>query len=135
MIVIDSCVWIAYSNNKKTKEVEVLNTLLANQVEIAVTSVIILETIAGERDLKKYKEIKETLESFDLIKVDHDTIMLAIEIYRACQDIGQTMKYLDCMIAASCIQYDLEIFSDDKHFDIMAEVTKRLKVYACYERD
>ena len=55
--------------------------------------------------------------------------MLAIEIYRACEDIGKTMKYLDCMIAASCIQYDLEIFSSDKHFDIMAEVTKRLRVY------
>ena len=129
MIVIDSSVWIAYSNNIKTKEVEILNNLLKNQVEIAVTSIIILETIAGEWDLKKYKEIKETLESFDLIRVDHFTIMLAIEIYRKCEDIGKTMKYLDCMIAASCIQYDLEIFSSDKHFNIMADVTKRLKVY------
>ena len=129
MIVIDSNILINYFNNKKMKEVEILDNLIKNQVEIAVTSIIILETIAGERDLKKYKEIKETLESFDLIRVDHSTIMLAIEIYRACEDIGKTMKYLDCMIAASCIQYDLEIFSSDKHFDIMAEVTKRLRVY------
>ena len=132
MIVIDSSIWIDFFNgDKKTKEVEILNDLLNNDIKIAVTSAVMLEVIAPERNEQKYQRINKQLDKLDLIKVDHDTIMLAIEIYRACQDVGQTMKYLDCMIAASCIQYDLEIFSSDKHFDIMAEVTKRLKVYAC----
>ena len=130
MIVIDSSIWIDFFNgDKKTKEVEILNDLLNNDIKIAVTSAVMLEVIAPERNEQKYQRINKQLDKLDLIKVDHDTIMLAIEIYRACQDVGQTMKYLDCMIAASCIQYDLEIFSSDKHFDIMAEVTKRLRVY------
>jgi len=129
MIVIDSSILIDFFENENKKEVKILRDLINSNVEIAVTSVIILETISGERDLKKYKEIKETLESFTLIKVDHDTIMLAIEIYRACEDVGKTMKYMDCMIASSCIENDVEIFAEDKHFDIIAEVTGRLKIY------
>ena len=128
MIVIDSNILIDYFNGEKTKEIEILEDLIDDDTA-AVTSVVLMETIATERNISKYERIKKEAERFSIIKTDHDCIMLAIEIFRACEGVGKTMKYLDCIIAASCIQYDLPIFSNDSHFEIMAEVTGQLKIY------
>ena len=136
MIVADSGVWIDYFNNVKNKASETLSKLISEDVEIGVNYLIICEVLQGKLNEKKYQETKEILDSFKLLEINYDTIILASNIFRACQRgiktnniTGQTIKTIDCIIASNCIEYDLELLHRDTHFDFISKIIGQLKIY------
>jgi predicted nucleic acid-binding protein len=129
MVVIDSSILIDLFNGTDNKETETLSNLVKQNKKIGFNSIIMFEITSGERNEPKYQRIKKGLNNFTLFKVDHNTIIQAIEIYRQCEDVGKTISPNDCIIASSCIENDVAIFSRDQHFDFIAKITGQLKVY------
>jgi len=135
MIIVDTSVWIDFFKNKKNRETEILLTLIGKNKRIGVNSIIIQEVLQGKINEKDYINAKEILNNFTLYEVKHKTIINAIAIYRACVKgkgntlTGQTVSPFDCIIASSVIEYDLEIFSSDAHFEFISKITGKLKIY------
>jgi predicted nucleic acid-binding protein len=134
MIIVDSDIWINFFKNIENKETKELSYLLRNKIEIGTNSIIVTEILQGKSDDKEYQRIKYILNTFKIYWVDHQDILDAGDIFRACRKGNETMtsktlQTTDCIIAANCIKNNIELFSGDKHFDIIAEITGKLRIY------
>ena len=135
MIVVDSGVLIDLFDNTKNKTSEILAKLLTNREKIAINYLVIAEVLQGFKNEKEYQRIKKALENLELLEINYNTIIGATNIFRACQKgidnniTGQTMKTIDCIIASNCIENNLELLHRDVHFDFIAEITGKLKIY------
>ena len=129
MIIVDSSVLISWINNEDTNETKILSNLLRTKQTIGINSIIKMEVLQGIRNGKEYEQIQRILSNFICYHINHDTIVKASLLFIECQDNGFTPKSPDHIIAQSCIENDVAIFSKDKHFDTIAEVTGKLKVY------
>jgi predicted nucleic acid-binding protein len=129
MIIVDSSVLIDWLNDDETPETKILSRLLRDKQPIGINSIIEMEVLQGIRDGKGYEQIQRILSNFMCYHIGHETIVKASLLFRECQDNGFTPKSPDSIIAQSCIENDVPIFSKDVHFDKIAEITGKLKVY------
>ena len=137
MIIIDSNIWIDFFKNIENQETKELSYLLRNKIAVGSNSIIVTEVLQGKREEKEYQRIKHVLNTFRVYRINHETILNAGDIFRTCQNgikedkniSGKTMKTCDCIIASSCIENDVMIFSKDKHFKLMAEFFPQLKIF------
>jgi predicted nucleic acid-binding protein len=138
MIMVDSGVWIDLFKKRINKETDILKDILRKNENIGINYLVIAEILQGEQNKREYQRIKGILETFDLLEIDYNTILTATDIFRACQKgikqnniTGQTMKTIDCIIASNCIENNLKLLHNDKHFDFIEKITGQLKVYKC----
>ena len=136
MIMVDSGVLIDLFNKTENEEKETLKKLLRDRKKIAVNYLIIAEVLQGKQNEKEYQKIKMALDNLELLEINYNTIIRATNIFRACQKgikqnniTGQTMKTIDCIIASNCIENDLELLHNDKHFDFIEKITGQLEIY------
>jgi predicted nucleic acid-binding protein len=129
MTIIDSCIIIDFVNDIENEETNILSRLLRNKRPIGINSIIELEVLQGFSEEKEYQRIKSILSCFECLPVNHNTIHKAIDIYRECRKKGHTILMPDNIIASSCIENNVPIFSRDKGFDIIANITGLLKLY------
>jgi len=88
-----------------------------------------MELLQGITDDKEHSRLKVILSSFKCYPMNHNSIMEAGNIYRECQKNGYIIKPIDCIIATNCIENNLELFHKDNHFNIISNVTKKLRIY------
>ena len=138
MIIVDSDIWIDFFNNKENTETKELGYLLRNKIDVGSNSIIFVEVTQGLLDDKEYQRGRHILSTFRIYPINNETIIRAGEIHRTCQKgikardgiiKGKTLKTSDCIIASSCIENDLPLFSRDKHFKMMTEFFPQLKIY------
>ena len=61
---------------------------------------------------------QQTLESLYYLEIKKEIFVLSAEIYRSLRVRGITIrKTLDCIIAASAIQYQVPLLHNDRDFD------------------
>ena len=118
MIVADTSVWIDYVRGVVSRQTDLLDeALLENRV--VTGDLIIAEFLQGFRegsDLKKAKEIMDSLEYFDLL--GRKNAYRVAENYRNLRKQGVThRKMADLIIATFCIEQDFELIHNDRDFD------------------
>lgn len=135
MIIIDSNIWIDFFKDIENEETKQLSYLLRNKIEMGANSLIVTEVLQSLMDDKEHNQIKHIFNTFKIHKIQNEMIVMAGDIFRLCRKgnkekniTGKTLKTTDCIIAAQCIIDDVAIFSRDKHFAMIAEVTE-LKIY------
>jgi len=108
MVIVDTSVWIDFleGKNKDKEQFKIFIELLNNE-KVGLNSIIMAEILQGKKTEKQYQNTKNILDTFKLFIVTHNTIIKASKISMACQRIGETIKLTDCIIAASCIEYNL----------------------------
>jgi predicted nucleic acid-binding protein len=117
MIVVDSSVWIDYFNGKITKQTNILDSLLGNEM-IVIGDIILTEVLQGfhsDRDFNKAKKLFETL-FFDPM-LGKELAVKSAENYRFLRKEGVTVrKTIDVIIATFCIENNLPLLHSDKDF-------------------
>lgn len=128
MIVADSSVWIDYFNGKRTRQTDLLDSFLGNEL-IVIGDIILTEVLQGFRNDKDFKKAKQLLGSLIFREMLGEE--LAVESarnYRRLRKKGVTArKTIDVMIATFCIASDLPLLHDDRDFGPMERYLK-LKV-------
>jgi hypothetical protein len=118
MVLVDSSVWIEYfKGNIKTIA---LNNLL--DVNTVCINDLILSELLPSINQKKEKELKELLLTITKIPL---TINWNTIIYMQTQNLKNGLNKVgiaDLIIAQNVIDNDLELFSLDKHFEIMSSL-------------
>ena len=71
------------------------------------------EKRSGVKDLLK--------ESFDLLSLDNDTVLVYCTLYQALKDRGESIPDADLLIAAAAISRGIPLKTGDQHFERLKE--------------
>ena len=129
MIFLDSTVLIDYFNGKNNWQVEVLDTILGNEL-VAIGDYVLTEVLQGFRNDKDFQKAKTILLSFPCFDIGGKEIAIqSAKNYRSLRKKGVTIrKTIDVMIATFCIENGFVLLHNDKDFEPFEEYLK-LKVY------
>ena len=122
MIFIDSSVWIDYFNGRITKQTNILDSLVGNEL-IVVGDIILTEVLQGFQQDKDFDKARELLDCFvfkDML--GKEIAVKSAKNYRILRKNGVTVrKTIDVIIATFCIENDLMLLHSDRDFRIMGE--------------
>lgn len=130
MIVVDTTVWIDFFHGAGTPEDRHLQQLITAGRSLALTDLIFCEILQGIRQDAAFEQTRDLLLLYPILRLERlATFKHASRIYRTGRKRGLTVrKTIDCLIAALCIEEDVELFHKDADFDAIARVAP-LRVY------
>ncbi len=130
MIVVDTTVWIDFFGAKGTPFDLHLTRLIEQGESLGLTDLVYCEVLQGIRDEMDFVRLRGILQSYPILRMrglhlfEH-----AAGIYRDCRRRGFTIrKTIDCLIAATCLENDAELYHNDRDFDAIARV-RDLKIH------
>jgi len=120
MIFVDSSVWIDYFNGRITKQTDLLDTLLGNEL-VVIGDIVLTEVLQGfqnDRDFVKAKKLFDSL--YFMSMLGKKLAIKSAENYRKLKKKGITArKTIDVIIATFCIENNLLLLHSDRDFRIM----------------
>jgi predicted nucleic acid-binding protein len=132
VILVDTSVWVSYLRGSTSAGARVLDRLLAEEVPVALSSVIAMELVQGVASeamadtLATYLSTQRRIESED----PWATALAAAGMYAACRAAGYNIRStLDCWIARLAIEHGHMLLHEDRDFDHLAAVVPELVVY------
>ena len=123
MIVVDSSVWIATLRQLETQSVKTLRALtLANDKQILVGDLVLLEVLQGARDDAHAARIERNMRRFAVVPMLDDALALrAAQGFRTLRAKGVTIrKTVDLIIGTYCMAFGHRLLHDDRDFGPMA---------------
>lgn len=122
MIFVDSSVWIDYFNGRITKQTNILDSLVGDEL-IIVGDIILTEVLQGFRQDKDFNKARELLDCFIFKEMlGMDIAVESAKNYRILRKKGVTVrKTIDVIIATFCIENDLPLLHSDRDFRAMEE--------------
>ncbi len=131
MIVVDSSVWIDYFNGEVTKQTNILDSLIDNEL-IVIGDIILTEVLQGFHNDSDYKQAKELFDSLIFKQMlGKDQAIKSAENYRFLRKKGITVrKTIDVIIATFCIENSFTLLHSDKDFE---PIEKHLDLKVLYQ--
>lgn len=122
MILVDSSVWIAHLQGRKTAQTEKL-VEASGREPLLVGDLILLEILQGARDEVQARRIEQGLSACQLVNLlDADLAIRAGRHYRALRRLGITIrKTADLVIGTFCIAHGHHLLHDDRDFVPMTQ--------------
>ena len=122
MIVIDSSVWIDYFNGARTREADLLDTLLGIQ-PIMTGDLILAEVLQGFReDTHLHRAQTAMSQLIHEPMVGYQVAMASVRNYRTLRSRGITVrKTIDMLIATFCMENGHQLLHSDRDFDVISE--------------
>ncbi len=91
--------------------------------ELCSCAVVRLEMLYSARSKSEYRQIEEYLDTFRNLRVDAETIAIAITAHRELGERGRhRLPIPDLLIAACAHQHQAAVLHFDRHYDVLAEV-------------
>ena len=117
MIVVDSSVWIDYFNGKITKQTNLLDSLLGNEL-VVIGDLILTEVLQGFQNDKDFNKAKKLLASLIFREMlGKELAVKSAENYRRLRKKGVTVrKTIDIIIATFCICNGMPLLHRDRDF-------------------
>ena len=128
MIVVDTTVWIDFLAARGTAFDRHLVELLDADAPIALVDIVYCEILQGIRDEEAYRRIRLSLLAHPILRPRGlETFEAAANLYRTGRGRGLTIRRsVDCLIAATCLENEAEIYHNDRDFDALARVSALL---------
>ncbi len=125
MILVDTSIWIDYF--KESKHAEILDKLIV--MDVVCTNEIILTELIPVLMHRKQKELVDAVNAIPCVSYklfwDGLRMLQKLNLQNGVNKVGIP----DLMIAQHCIEANLELWSIDKHFELMANHVS-LKLFA-----
>ncbi|MDP1808965.1 MAG: PIN domain-containing protein [Actinomycetota bacterium] len=123
---MDTSVWSLALRRKQTYETQTIAELrqfIEDGESIFVLGVIIQELLAGIMDHKLFERVAEHLANFPMITLERRDYIEAAKLRNACKRRGFSAGAIDFLIASTCIQRNLLLYTLDKDFQNIAAVS------------
>jgi predicted nucleic acid-binding protein len=114
-VLVDSSVWIGYFRG--IEEAKYLDQLL--DTNTVFTNELILAEIVPSLLLRKEKELVDLMQSIERLKLDIDWIGLTQYQVLNLKNGLNRVGIPDLIITQNAVQNGIQLFSFDKHFEIM----------------
>jgi len=103
MIFLDTCILIDYSKNK----------ISINNQDYCFNSIVQLEFTVGAINKRELKKINKILSEFKLIDTEQEILDLSVKLINK-YSLSHNMTIYDSIIAATCLIYDLALWTYNK---------------------
>ena len=132
MVLVDTSVWIDFLRGVPTTQVEVLSTLLEGDELVGTAPIILQEVLQGADSPVRFERWRREFSGLMCyLPLDPiDSHIEAARLYAACRRAGKTPRSSnDCLIARIALDHDLVLLEDDRDFEAIAAVEKKLKLF------
>jgi predicted nucleic acid-binding protein len=128
-ILPDTSIWITFFNSPESAISQKLYSLIDEDL-IVICPPIYQEILQGTKDQKSFQLLSEKLSTLTRLNADpYEAAVGAAQIYSSLRQKGITIrKSHDCLIAWYAIKYNIPIWHQDKHFEMIASHGK-LKIF------
>jgi predicted nucleic acid-binding protein len=125
MILADTSAWVEFLRGSNAAAGLELKRLLAQDADVAVTEIIVMEILAGARSAQHLRELRSRIIAFPILTLEGlADFEEAALVYRACRAEGETVRSLtDCLIAVPAIRAGAALLHSDADFDAIARHT------------
>ena len=133
MVLVDTSVWIDFLRGAPTPQVAALESLLEGEDLVGTAPIILQEVLQGADSPRRFEQWRREFSGLMCyLPLDPiDTHVEAARLYAACRRAGKTPRSSnDCLIARLALEHDLVLLEDDRDFDSIAKVEKRLRLFA-----
>jgi hypothetical protein len=131
VVLVDSSVWIDLLRRRTTPRTETLRDLLGAD-EAALAPVIYQEVLQGAASPDRFVRLREYFRTLPFLMPAHpiETYAAAAELYVRCRQRGVTPRSPhDCLVARIAVENDVSLLQDDRDFETIAQVERRLKLH------
>lgn len=115
-VIIDTSVLISFLRGEKAKE-EVVKLLRENRAYI--TGIIMAELIQGLKNLREEDLIIDLFKGLNILEVTTEIWIKAGKLSLNLRRQGKTIPLTDAAIAILSIEHYLEIYTFDRHFELI----------------
>ena len=116
-ICVDTSVWSLALRRKagsESEEVETLRRLIANGERIVLLGVIVQELLSGISEETVFDRLAEYLSAFPLLDLTRDDYVRAAALGNRCRAQGIQASTIDFLIASTCVEHELALFTQDR---------------------
>ena len=122
VILVDTSAWVEFLRKTGHPVDKKLTGLIGKDADLAVTEIVIMELLAGARDMHHLQSLRSKLLSYPVLILqglaDYEE---AAMIYRACRQEGETIKAIaDCLIAVPALREGARVLHNDSDFDVIS---------------
>jgi len=129
-MIVDSTVWADYFNGLESPYTDRLDRALAEEEDIAILPLIIAEVLQGFRTEAGFLKARDLLLGLSVLVPSVECHVEAARLFRRLRGRGITVRgTIDCIIAQTCLEHDVELLSPDVDFRRIAEVA-RLRLWS-----
>ena len=122
MILIDTAVWVDFFADQQTTEVSKFESFVNEEEDLCVCGVIMTELLQGISDDQEFQKTKTLLAEMIYLPMSSTTFIQSAEIYRTLRKMGITIrKTIDFLIAALCIEHEVQLLHNDRDFTFIAD--------------
>ena len=126
MNLIDTGVWIDWINGRYSPATDRLDTWLERD-EAALLPIILQEILQGARSEQAFQALAAQFARIPLLRIPAESFNRAAWLYARCRWQGITIRSPhDCLIAASAVEHDIPLLTQDRDFLAIAKVEPRL---------
>ena len=127
--IVDTSVWVDFLSKKEFNHVKIFKEIIVENLVI-ILPVILQEVLQGIKNDSLFESIKSIMQEYEILEGNQQELALgAASLYRFLREKGVTVrKPNDCLIAYSCLYYDVPLLHNDKDFTNIAKHTS-LKIY------
>ena len=124
MILVDTSAWVEFDRATGSTVDGRLTALIASTDDVAVSEPVIMEVVAGARDERRARDLRQLMDRFSLLRFDAAIDLAgATTIYRTCRRSGVTPRgMVDCMIAAVAFRHGARLLTADADLERVAGV-------------
>jgi len=131
VVLVDSQVWIDLLRGDLTPQVRALEELLLAD-EAALAPVIYQEILQGVTSQDGLRTLRDYFRTLPFLLPLHpiETYEATAELYVRCRNKGVTPRSPhDCVVARIAVEHGDSLLHDDRHFDALARIERKLKLY------
>lgn len=119
-VIVDTSVLIDFLKDTKPNA-DAVASLLATK-RLYVTGITMAELLQGVRSEKEEQYISQLIDGLDAIELTNDLWLKAGQLSYSLGKKGINLPLTDVAIAAIALEYDIPIFTLDKHFESIPDV-------------
>jgi hypothetical protein len=124
MILVDTNIIINFWKNPSEK----IADIFASE-EIVICGIVKAELLHGARNEKDFKTIIEALSEFPFLEIGNDLWDFLGNVLFQLRRNGLTIPFQDAVLTALALMNNARIWTDDKHFQLVAPVFPDLLFY------
>ena len=123
LVLADTTVWIHFLRGAGTAVRETLAPLIVSD-RLATAPVIVMELLCGAKAQKDFDQLQEDLAALRCLETTPEIWAEASRLAFTLRRKGLTVPLTDTLIATHALHHDALLLHDDRHYDMIAAVTR-----------
>ena len=124
MILVDTSVIIDFWHKPDKRTEQIIRA-----EDVCICGIIKSELIHGAKSNSDVSKIKEALQVFEYLEINEQVWETLGKLLMLLRGKGVSVPFQDAAIAAVAIEYGLELWTNDKHYKMIADVIPDLLLF------